>query len=111
VKPSLRYVLNNKSFLFEKTFGFIGKLSFPLFLVHISFISFITVLKLRKYAGFTTVFLSLAVTIPLSWFVLKLDEHVPQKRLLQLFSKLSGPLAFSGALECILTRGSAKPSH
>jgi hypothetical protein len=72
--------------------------------------TFITVLKLREYAGFTTVFLSLAVTIPLSWFVLKLDENVPQKRLLQIFSKLSGPLAFSGALEGILTRGSAKPS-
>jgi hypothetical protein len=79
-------------------------------LVHISFISFITVLKLRGYACFTTVFLLLTVTIPLGWFVLKLDEHVPRKRILQLFSKLSRPLAFSGALERIITRGSAKPS-
>jgi hypothetical protein len=109
VKPSLWYVLNNKSSLFEKAFGFIGKLSFPLFLVHISFISFITVLKLGGYAGFTTVFL--AGTIPLSWFALKLNEHVSRKRILQLFSKLSGSLAFSGALERILTRGCAKPSH
>ncbi len=92
-KPSFWYVLNNKSSLLEKVFGFIGKLSFPIFLVHMPFISFIKVLKLRGYADFTIVFIFFAVTIPLSWFVLKFDEYVPRKKILQLFSRRSEPLA------------------
>jgi peptidoglycan/LPS O-acetylase OafA/YrhL len=92
-KPSLWYVLNNKSSVLEKTFEFIGKLSFPLFLIHMPFIYFVGELKIKGYTDFTIVILFLAVTITLSWFVLKLDEHVPRKKILQLFSKLSRSLA------------------
>ena len=60
------------------------------------FISFITVLMLREYSGFTTVFLFLAVTIPLSWFVLKLDEHVLRKRILEIIQKRLKHMSFGG---------------
>ena len=52
------------------------------------FISFITVLKLGGYSGFKIVFLFLAVTIPLSWFVSKLDEHVLRKRIIEIIQKI-----------------------
>ena len=60
------------------------------------FISFITVLNLGGYSGFKIVFLFLAVTIPLSWFVLKLDEHVLRKRIIEIIQKRLKHMSFWG---------------
>jgi peptidoglycan/LPS O-acetylase OafA/YrhL len=85
VKSSLWYVLNTKFSLLQKTFEFIGKLSFPLFLVHMPFIYFVGVFMENGYSNFTIVILFLVVTTALSWIVLKLDECVPRKRIIEMF--------------------------
>ncbi len=74
-----------KSSLLQKTFEFIGKLSFPLFLVHMPFIYFVGVFMKKGYSSFTIVILFLIVTTALSLIVLKLDNYVPRKRIIEMF--------------------------